>query len=174
MILGVDFSLTGTGLAVIGPDEVVDTCTIRTWTDNGTVRSFAERIEHIADSVEAWADLGSGDTIVMEDLLHHAPSAHRGRISGGWWVVASRIARAVDDPVILVPPKTRAKYATGTGAAKKQAVFEQARARYPRFEIRNDNEADAVVLAAIGARLTGRPIDPDIPDTNLAAIRRYA
>lgn len=171
MILGVDFSLTGTGLAVFGDDGSTDTCTIASPKDDGTVRAIADRLLFIADKVEAWADLSEDDTVVFEDLLHHAPSPHRGKIAGGWWQVAARVAALVNDPVILVAPKVRAKYATGNGSAGKKAVLEQVTARYPQFDIRNDNEADAVTLVAIGARLNGRPIDPDLPETNLSALR---
>ena len=71
---------------------------------------------------------------------------------------------------MVVPPKTRAKYATGNGGADKRAVLAAVRAAYPQFTIRNDNEADAVVLAAIGARSLGHPID-DLPASHLAALK---
>lgn len=172
MILGIDFSIRSTGLAVLCDDGSTDTCVIKPPTDDSSVKSISERLLYIADKVEAWADLSETDTIVIEDLLHHAPSAHRGKIAGGWWHVAARVAMYVDDPVILVAPKTRAKYATGNGNAGKQAVVEQVTARYPMFQINgSDDIADAVTLVAIGARMTGRPIDPDLPETNLSALR---
>lgn len=170
MILGIDWSLRSTGLAVLCEDGSTDTCTISAPMDDGSVKSVVERLTLIADRVEAWADLADTDLVVIEDLLHHAPGARRGVMAGGWWLTASRIAAAVDDPVILVSPKTRAKYATGSGNAGKRAVVDQVTARYPQFQITNDNEADAVALVAIGARLRGRPIDPDLPATNLAAL----
>lgn len=172
MILGIDYSLTCTGLAVLCGDGSTDTCTIKTSPDDGSVESMIQRLEFIAEKVEAWADLGAGDTVVIEGLLHHAKSAHRAKIIGGWFAIARRVAPLVDDPIIVVPPKTRALYATGNGAAKKPEVVEKVTARYPQFDIRgDDNIADAVALVAIGARMLGRPIDPDTPDTNLAALR---
>ena len=172
IILGIDYSLRCTGLAVLLGDGSTDTCTVRTTGDDGSVKSVAERLMFIADRIETWADLSDEDTIVMEDLLHHAPSAHRGKIAGGFWQVAARVAPLVNDPVILVAPKTRAKYATGNGGAGKKAVLEQVTARYPQFDVGgDDNIADAVALVAIGARILDRPIDPDLPDTNLSALR---
>lgn len=170
MILGIDWSLRATGLAALCDDGSTDTCTIKTTTDDGTVRSIAERIEFIADKVEAWADLADIDYVVIESPLEHAPSAHRSKMLGGWWYTAGRVAKLVRDPVLVVSPKTRAKYATGNGADEKDAVLAQVRARYPQFDIPNDNVADAVALVAIGARTLGRPIDPDLPLTNLAAL----
>ncbi|WP_100813053.1 hypothetical protein [Microbacterium lacus] len=171
MILGVDFSITGTGLAILGDNGATDTCTIKPPKDDGTVQSIAERLTFIADKAEAWSDLARGDFLVFESPLHHAPSAHRGKILGGWWITAARLARAVNDSALVVSPKTRAKYATGNGNADKKAVLEQVRARYPQFVVRNDNEADAVALVAIAARMLGRPIDPDLPETNLSALQ---
>lgn len=170
-VLGVDWSLTGTGLAWVNLDDgVTDTCTIRTWADDGSVEAIARRIQHIADQIEAWADLHADDLVVIEGPVTHAPSAHRSKLLGGWWATAARIAPLTDDPIHVVSPKTRAKYATGNGNAGKRAVLEAVRANYPRFTVANDNEADAVVLAAIGARSLGRPID-DLPASHLAALK---
>ena len=172
MILGVDYSLRRTGLAVFTEDGQTDTCTITAPKDDGTVKSVVERLTLIADRIEAWADLADTDTIVIEGVLHHAPGARRDVIAAGWWWVAGRLAPLVDDPVIVVAPKVRAKYATGNGNAGKQAVLEQVTARYQMFDIQgSDDIADAVTLVAIGARLTGQPIDADLPDTNLSALR---
>ena len=172
MILGIDFSIRSTGLAVLCDDGTTDTCVIKPPTDDGSVKSIADRLLYIADKVEAWASLSSDDTVVIEDLLHHAPSAHRGKIAGGWWHVAARVAMYVDDPVILVSPKTRAKYATGNGNADKRAVVEQVTARFPQFAVNgSDDIADAVALVAIGSRMNGTPIDGDLPETNLSALR---
>lgn len=171
-ILGIDWSMTGTGLAWLSLDSgVTDTCTIRTWPDDGTVESIARRITHIADQIEAWGDLHADDLVVIEGPVTHAPSPHRSKLLGGWWATAARVAPLVDDPVLVVPPATRAKYATGKGNANKRAVLDAVRATYPQFTIRNDNEGDAVVLAAIGARVLGRPIDEGLPAANLSALK---
>lgn len=172
MILGIDYSLRSTGLAALCDDGSTDVCTITAPKDDGTVKSVVERLTLIADQVEAWADLADVDTVVIEGVLHHAPGARRDVIMAGWWWIAGRIAPLVTDPIIVATPKTRAKYATGNGNAGKKAVIEQVTARYPQFAVGgDDNIADAVTLVAIGARLTGRPIDPDLPETNLSALR---
>lgn len=172
MILGIDYSLTSTGLAVLCDDGSTDTCTIKTPADDGTLEAQIDRLEFIADAVESWADLGADDTVVIEGLLHHAKSAHRAKIIGGWWAIIRRVRAAIDDPIIVATPKTRAQYATGDGGAKKPEVVKQVAARYPQFDIHgDDNIADAVALVAIGARLRGTPIDPDLPGTHLSAMR---
>jgi len=134
------------------------------------VEGIARRITHIADRIEAWADLHADDLVVIEGPVTHAPSAHRSKMLGGWWAVAARVAPLVDDPVMVVPPKTRATDATGRGSADKPEVLAAVRANYPRFTIADDNQADAVVLAAIGARSLGHPID-ELPASHLAALK---
>src|SRR5690606_41906723 len=77
-VLGIDWSLTATGLAWVNLDDgTVDTCTIRTWPDDGTVESIAHRVTHIADPIEAWADLHADDLVVLEGPVTHAPPPHR-------------------------------------------------------------------------------------------------
>lgn len=171
-VLGVDWSLTGTGLAWIDLESGdADTCTIRTWPDDGSIEGIAFRIQHIADQVEAWADVHAEDLIVIEGPVTHAPSAHRSKMLGGWWATAGRLAPLADDPVLVVPPKTRAKYATGRGGADKPEVLAAVRANYPMFTVADDNQADAVILTAIGARTMGHPID-DPPASHLAALKK--
>lgn len=174
MILGIDYSLASTGLAVLCDDGSTDTCTIKTPPDDGSLEAQIDRIELISTRVEVWADLQAGDTVVIEGALHHAPSAHRSKILGGWWGIVRRVRAAIDDPIIVVQPRSRAQYATGNGGAKKAEVLAQVPGRYPQFEIppNNDDVADAVVLVAMGARLLGRPIDPDLPKTHLEALQK--
>lgn len=171
MILGIDWSLRATGLAVLCDDGTTDVATIRPPADDGTILSIADRITYIADKVEAWADLAHGDTVVLEGVLHHAPSKHRSKMLGGWWMTAARVARAVNGSVYVVQPSNRAMYATGSGKAAKNDVLAAVRATYPQFAATNDDEADAVVLVAMGARALGRPID-NPPPTHLAAMRK--
>ena len=63
----------------------------------------------------------------------------------------------MDCRVVEVSPTARA-HATGKGTARKDAVIAAVESRY-EVGVANDNEADAIVLAAIGARLVGFPIE---------------
>jgi Holliday junction resolvasome RuvABC endonuclease subunit len=46
------------------------------------------------------------------------------------------------------------KHATGTGAAKKPAMMEAARLRWPTQDVRDDNQADALCLLAYALETT--------------------
>jgi crossover junction endodeoxyribonuclease RuvC len=94
--------------------------------------------------------------------------------SGLWWLVLDPVhwdGRARD--VVEVPPTCRAKYATGKGNAPKDAVLAAAIRRFPDWDITGNDVADAVILAAMGARHLGHPIDqmPAAHLTAMAAVR---
>ena len=44
--------------------------------------------------------------------------------------------------------------------------------RYPHVDVQDNNQADALVLAAIGARLAGHPIEDGLPKANVEALAK--
>jgi crossover junction endodeoxyribonuclease RuvC len=65
-------------------------------------------------------------------------------------------------PVVDVTPGQIKQYVTGHGGAGKGRVIEQVTRRFPAFETGgDDNLADATVLAAMGADLLGAPLAGD-------------
>lgn len=78
----------------------------------------------------------------------------------------------LEHPIVIITPSQRAKYATGKGNASKDAVLLAVARRYPTVEVTDNNEADALVLAAMIARLAGRPIETSLPQTHLDALAK--
>ena len=76
--------------------------------------------------------------------------------------------------MLVVPASSRAKYATGRGNAGKDEVLLAVSRRYPHAPIVNNDQADAVALAAMGARLLGEPIEDSLPKTHLDALAKLA
>lgn len=171
-VLGVDLSLTSTGWAWLAtrPNGATEweTRTIRSAAARGVAPTVA-RLDRIASAV-CEAGGGDPDLVVIEgpSFSSHTGSAHeRG---GLWWLVARTFAgRGV--PVAVVSPAARCKYATGKGNAGKDAVLAAVVRRYPDVEVEGNDVADAVVLAAMGARQLGRPVD-SLPVLNLAALAK--
>ena len=91
--------------------------------------------------------------------------------AGLWWYVV-RLFMENGCTVIEIPPTSRAKYATGKGNAGKDEVMLAVSRNYPEFDIKNNDEADAVALCAMIARLAGSPYDGDIPKNRLEAITK--
>ena len=86
---------------------------------------------------------------------------------GLWWrIVAALLER--DIPVAVIPPTSRAKYATGNGASRKTAVLEAARSRYGAI-LESDDEADALILRAMGLHWLEQPL-AEVPDGHRAAL----
>lgn len=184
-ILGVDPSLTGTGLALLDTD---DHLVIPTWTIETKGKADAnlldrwERLSDITGQVHNTA-LGFGpggnhhprelpvDLAVIEAPAFSRNNAGTWDRAGLWWRIVDGLISITT--VIQIPPTTRAKYATGKGTAGKDEVLLAVAKRYPHVDVKNNNEADALVLAAIGAHLAGHPID-ELPKTHLDALAKVA
>lgn len=149
-VLGVDLSLTCTGIAGDG------------WTD--TVKPPAklrghERLHHIRNTlVDRYL---AGVTLVVVEGPSYGnqgssrQQGHHER-AGLWWIVTHTLWTR-GTPFAVAPPAARAKYATGKGNAGKADVVREVTRRFPWFR-GGEDEADALVLAALGADWLGAPM----------------
>lgn len=167
-VIGLDLSLTATGIAVITDGSVeVDTITSRPTGDS--VEDRVRRLRRIERATEE--HICSDDEINL--IVIEGPSFGQMRQSGEhiraglWWRIASLSEEYAT--VVEVSPASLKKYATGKGNAAKDAVLLAVARRYPTVDVGNNNEADALTLAAMGARHLGDPID-DMPQAHLAAM----
>lgn len=193
-VAGLDISTTRTGLAVIDiPTSGVDGFDVPA-IQLGRVNSSAPaaRLRRVtvgqrggrmrAAAEDICQFLGRGDRI--PDLaVHEAPAYSAGSMAGQFdlaglkWAVMNALDIAGVPQIEVVTGKIK-KYATGSGATagankvEKGDVMAAVIRRYGTddLRIRDDNEADALVLAAIGARLLGYPIEEKpLPAANAAA-----
>lgn len=181
VVVGLDLSLTGTGMARLGPYEEDQVTTLSS--KGKTADSLATRRARLARIADLISDhIGSGPTyaVAIETPAHNQTSGHHHDRSGLWWMVMDRLLNP-DDRSRLEPPLVYEvattqvkKYATGKGNASKMEVMAAAIKRYPQFDIANDNEADAVILAAFLARALGEPIEESLPQANLAALDKFS
>jgi len=142
-VLGLDLSLTGTGIAY--PDG--STTTIRTRFADGD-----RRLLHIQAAI---ADALDPDIrlVVLEDLPTHAKSAGiTGMVHGA--VRAVLLDHGV--PYVLLAPATLKAYATGRGNADKTAMAVAALKRAD-VEFGDDNQCDAWWCRAAGLDRLGTP-----------------
>lgn len=170
--VGIDPSLTGTAIAVID-DTTGALRTARMPTKGNLADSLDERISRL-DSIERWVrdrfeEIGRIDLTIGIEGPAYAAQAQAGvhLRAGLWWRLATRASKYGD--LVEISPKQRAKYATGNGNAGKDEVLLAVAKRYPFMGSTND-EADAVVIAAMLARLDGHPIDDPLPKPHLAAL----
>ena len=162
-IIGLDLSLTGTGVAVVGGDDwprVLSVSTIRsTGTKDATLRERRLRLDRIEREVLTIVEGVKPGLVVIEQPAYGATTGHHHDRSGLWW----RIVSVIDDlyaDVAEVTPTTLKKYITGRGNAGKDEVLLAVARRFPGADVNNNNEADSLVLAAMGADHLGKPISP--------------
>lgn len=155
MIIGVDFSLTATGVAAITDGEA-ECITIETKPEEWW-HQFPQRVEQIAYGIEAWAD-GIPDAWVIETPAYLAKSSSLDRMFGGWWLLVSHLTNLWEPPIRVSPTQVK-KYATDNGNANKDRVLAAVIRRYADVDIDSNDQADALVLAAIGAGVVEAPFE---------------
>lgn len=175
--VGIDLSLTSTGVAIIdntGPLLDVRTHRIRTaGKEDAPLADRWKRLDRIRFDIAVAIRPGPINIVVIE-----GPSLGQTRQrgthdrSGLWWnVVQALYLNELVVDVAEVPPAARARYATGRGNAAKDAVLAAVIKRYPMVDIDGNDIADALVLAAMGARWAEQPIEDSLPMANLNAMR---
>jgi hypothetical protein len=160
-VAGIDVSLTGTGVATLGGTALITSKGHR----KDSIAQRRTRIKGIVDQV--LIEIGAVDLAVIEGPSHHSVGGSVWDRAGLWWRIVDRLC-AESIPVAVMPPMSRAKYATGNGGSRKDAVMEAARRRYGAV-LDNDNEADALVLRAAGLDWLGQPL-AEVPAGHRAAL----
>jgi hypothetical protein len=169
--IGLDTSLTSSGLAVIwSPTEIVVTRHRSKKLQDGW-GDLHRRIKAITGSVlDAAGVIMRGDIVALEDPIYGAIGNSGHQSSGLWWSLYSEF-RARGATVVGVNSSHRKMYATGAGSgakASKDAVLAAAIKRYPEQNLTGNDEADAMIIAALVARWAGRPIESTpLPAVNL-------
>jgi crossover junction endodeoxyribonuclease RuvC len=165
LVVGVDLSLTATGLS-----DGQRTWLIRSKGYKGDrLNDRAQRLRLLANGV---LDSCAGAClVVIEGPAFASMSGHMHDRSGLWWLVVD-LLRAEQTPVVEVPPAALKKYATGKGNANKGAVIDATARRFPDIDTgADDNRCDALWLAHMGIdQLTGRSVVPQAQRDGLAKV----
>ena len=151
-VLGVDPSLTATGLAVVGPGMCITT----------TVGTKGKRADSLTDRDRRLAHLTERVADFITPAVRLAVIEGPARVTVGstldryglWWRLVHRL-HSRDIPVAVCAPATRAKWAAGTGRADKAAVAAHLARMWQAVELADDNQSDALALATMGAQYLG-------------------
>jgi crossover junction endodeoxyribonuclease RuvC len=178
--IGLDLSLSNTGIAMIASGG----------------KAFCERVSHgggakdmtIAQELLRIREMGARVAhkvlgwvaevdLPPENVLFTFEGPSIGSVNGKpheraglWWLVANEIHTY--GQIAKASPATNKKYWTGNGAADKKLMLTLAKQRYPELVILDDNVADALSLADMGARHLGIPMMPRPPQVNLGSLMR--
>lgn len=172
--VGIDTSLTNTG--VVTYDTGTKQKVVVSFSSPNKGNSIAhkhERLITLAGKVFRVAtDGGLPELVAIEGPAYSSSTGKVWDRAGLWWYV-TRMFIEYGCPVIEVPPTVRSKYGAGNGRAGKDEVLLAASRTYPDFDIKNNDEADALLLCAFAARLSGNPFDGDLPKAKLEAITKF-
>jgi crossover junction endodeoxyribonuclease RuvC len=197
-VAGLDISLSSTGLAIIDDSDVVPITTRRITSQpvkrpDGLAPSLQDRqlrLRAIEDRIMVRLGMcppGTRGISRLPDLvLVEGPSlgSFGGQMThesaGNWHRIVARVFD-LGIPVAEVSPPQVKQYATGSGSTQgktkvtKEMVITAVNLRYGDVgaAIHQDDEADALVLAAMAARYLGHPIEgTPLPPANLAALKK--
>lgn len=171
-VLGVDLSLTSTGIARAFDGRIQLAGTIKTAGHKGdNLAARNERLALIRQTVISDCILFKPDLVVIEAPSYGSQHGAQHDRSGLWWLVVQDVFRNGFN-VATVSPNGRAKYGTGRGNAPKDEVLAAVLRRYSRDDlpIADNNQADAVLLAAMGSRYLGHLVEESLPVKNLEAM----
>lgn len=160
--VGIDPSLACTGVAIIDTTSGrITTQRVITPNMGGDLRARRDRLRRAIAGTLAPIGPVVGVTVIEVPFAAKQFGAHDQRLALYWWLVDQLLARG---PVVEVKPPQRAKLATGRGNDSKKTVLTAMRTAYPEVRIPDDNVADALALAAAGARWLGHPTQAYTPD----------
>jgi crossover junction endodeoxyribonuclease RuvC len=161
-IIGIDTSLTSTGLAVVG-DRLCTTMRVESAPPKRAkgdktpipIEQRRRRIRDIVDRIHAWAPCELTTLAVIEGPSYSSTGTSTWDRAWLWGAVIDRLL-ADDIPVALAPPAVRAKWATGSGVAGKSPVAVHLSRMWPDVDPGiSDDEWDALALASMGAQHLG-------------------
>lgn len=148
--VGLDLSLTATGLSVLYQDIKLDGYRYTLTSPHKGPRRLSEFANHIklaAEQILAYRP-ASEVLVCIENYAfsQFGKIVHLGELGG---VVKQNLFDAGLSNILVYPPTTLKKFATGKGVAEKGLVMTNV---YKRWDVdtSNNNEADAYVLSRLG------------------------
>jgi crossover junction endodeoxyribonuclease RuvC len=162
-ICGLDLSLTSTGFArVCGTDVLIERL-------QPGKRKGHERLEYLRTAVGDRCH--DADLVVIEGPSYGSTGGREHERGGLWWLIAHTLWREAV-PYAVCPPAVLKRYACGRGNADKDQVLASVIRRYPDVMVSGNDTADALVLAAMGARHLGCPLEVALPANHLDAMAK--
>lgn len=175
VVVGLDLSLTGTGIARVETDTSIGTDVrtklLGTKATTDDIAARADRLTGLAHGVIIWCE--GADLVCVERPAYSSNTGSATDRSGLFWLVCARIVRGLRIPVVDVVNNHLKMYAVGRGTkvSKDQVLSETVR-RYGALvpSLDDNNVADALQLAALGLHhYTGTPLVP-LPATHTRAL----
>lgn len=151
--VGIDQSLTGTGIIVLVDGQVYKHTTVTTKSSENLIDRVSEIRKNILTAISTINKLGSDDIVVAIEGFSFA-SRGRSIFDVGYlgWRIKEDLRILEERKEIKywidVPPTVVKKFATGKGNSPKELILQQVYKRWGE-EFNDNNQADAFVLAKI-------------------------
>lgn len=151
--VGLDLSLTGTGVTILKDSTHVCSTTIRSRPPKvATPEAEIERLNIIIESVVEYLKKGLGEAprlVVIEGLAFSARNTTAVmQLAGLSYMTRSRLLKE-EWPFLVVAPTTLKKYITGKGNSPKELMLLEVYRRYG-IAFLDNNQCDSFGLALIG------------------------
>lgn len=160
-VVGIDLSLTGTGVAVLEPERVPRLTVIGSKPIGPSVAERWSRLDQQSDRLFEFIDPGCLDDghplpgvgeqglVVVEQPAYSQTQGSQHDRAGLWWLVVGTLLDA-GWRLCEVSPTALKKYATGKGSASKAEMMARTAQEWPGTTFESDNDSDALWLAAMG------------------------
>ena len=185
IVVGIDPSLTSTGIVVLRNNEIGKALTTKNEPKLGTierVRRIYKQINNVIENLSTcYVNAYIGDKrmirweppslIVIEGFSYGSKGRGVFDIAYLGWRIREELERyrTEDDiPWLEVSPSQVKQFATGKGNANKEVVLQQVYKRWG-VELTDNNQADAYVLAQIGRAYLGEA--DDLTDFQMKVVR---
>lgn len=154
--IGIDLSLTGTGIVVLDDGKLVSKETISSKpTKEKTPTAEVERIIDIVDRVMKIVDIHHPDMVAIEGIAFMSRnSTALSQLSGLSYLLRKELhSRGIG--FVVIAPTSLKKFATGSGNVGKDVIMLEV---YKRFgvSILDNNQADAYILAQVALAVKDR------------------
>lgn len=156
-LVGIDPSLTATGVVQVGDVHAVETIKSAALPKGErNVHDHSARIERTASAIANAVPMGA--LVAIEGPALRAKRGNPDERAGLRWSIIARL-RARGCLVVQVPPKSAKIWLAGNGNADKEAMTAAAKAAAPEsLRIKTEHEADAFAMLAMLAEWVGRPV----------------
>lgn len=153
-VIGIDLSLTGTGISDGAQTWVVGATGHR----GDSLEQRRHRLLMLVTSIMTLVHPGPDLVLIEQPAFSKSTGSAHDR-SGAWWFTVNSIIEMWGTSLVEVAPTSLKLYATGKGNAGKPQMLEAAVRRLPAVEhLGNDNRVDALWLAAMGLDHLGLPL----------------
>lgn len=151
--VGIDLSLTGTGIIFLENGKIIKRRLIKSKpTFNGKPIDEVKRIRKIIEEIELMVGENKPTIAVIEGLAFMVRNATALVQLSALNYMTRAMLMDYNIPFVIVAPTSLKKFATGSGASKKDVMLIEVYKRWG-VSILNDNENDGYCLAQVGLAL---------------------